>query len=145
SRAAGQDGKRVGKASLKFRYETISAVTIQTAYFPDVAPEVAIANESGHGSLCHKRRVPVAQVFGSNQGRSQRLWRYHEADTKTWKEALRECADVDHCLGVHTLQRLQRSAFEAEFTVIIIFDDCSATRPSPFQQGHSTRIRHDDT
>ena len=79
--------------------------------------------------------------------RCQVRWQQHVADTEGWCQRFGEGVDIDNLFfGINALQWRNRLAEQAEFAVVIIFDDITAAFfCCPAQQFVAPADGHDDT
>ena len=102
---------RVAEVGPERLQQSIAAGLVQPTHPPQVALEVALADEVGEHLLIEGRRLAVGQPLGGHERLDQPRRQHHEPDPQRRKERLREAADVRHnAVGVEPLERLQRPA-----------------------------------
>src|SRR6185295_962238 len=95
-------------------------------------------NEFGEGFLFKRGGLAVAEPLGGQEGADQALRRDQVADAESGKDGARESPDVnDAALLIEPLQRLERLAVIAEFSVIVILDDDGVLAFGPVQKGNA--------
>ena len=78
--------------------------------------------------------MPVGELPGGTQRWQQRRRRDQKTEAQQGKQGLGKGSDVDDAARpVDALQRLQRPLGEAEFAVVVVFDDDRAVALRPFQ------------
>ena len=123
--------------------ERLQALAVRHAHAPQVAREVALADEVGQHRLVEHRRMLVGGGAGRHQPVLQVGRHDQEAQAQRREQRLAEAADVDHAaVDVEPVQARHRPRAVAELAVVVVLDHPGARAARPAQQGQPPRQAH---
>src|SRR5580700_822708 len=84
--------------------------------------------------------VLIVEPLGRRERRGERLGNNQVTHTKRRKHRSRKCSHVDDSpFGIQALQRLERLAFVAKFSVVVVLNDHGILPPRPFEKRQPPR------
>jgi hypothetical protein len=122
------------------------AGAVEPAHAPQMAAELPTADEIGQRQLVVAWTAAQQLAERRSGGRQKLAWQHDKPQAQGRKQGLAEGADIEHrSMFEEALDRSNRAACVAEFTVVIVFDDPGTVVLRGFQQAQAARGAHDRT
>ena len=127
--------------------QAVALTAVVGAHSVDVAFKITVLNKFSERKLLKIRYCTGIKAQLVIKQRCQVRWQQHVADTEGWCQCFGKGVDIDNLFfGINALQWRNRLAEQAEFAVVIIFDDITtAFFCCPAQQFVAAADGHDYT